>query len=505
MLRFSVFTEGKPAKKLNLSSAYVVGSEQVPLRAEITFKNGTIVCTKRTAGPAAIALLWPVEDMGRVLLETTRLQEREAPYVLSVELLRGQLMRIQHKREEWGLFDGSLTRTFTEDLKQAGDLLIEGLKADDPVEAGRAADRALPLAVRAGEELSRYHAGLLLERRQQTGGFTRRVFGCQVNLDTSVEECGKYLVDAVDFVTVPVCWKQIEPTEQNYNFKPIDTWVEWLAAHGIAMKGSALVAIQEHCVPDWLYIWEHDFDTIRELVVDHIKRVVSRYSPYIQVWDVISGIHAVQGFSFNFEQLIELTRLAVTTTKQIAPRSVAVIEVVAPWGEYYARNQRTIPPMLYLEMAIQSGINFDACGLQFCFGAGTDGMYVRDMFQISSILERFGSFGKPIHITAVQVPSGAAVGKGDPKAPALKVTDGGAWHEDWNETIQAEWFRDFCTIALSKPYVDSINWRELVDPEAPGPHQLPNGGLLRTDSTPKPAYNDLVALRKRIVPGVANG
>lgn len=502
MLRFQAFIDGKPLTELDLASAYLVGSEHVPLRAEISLKKGMILCDKRTGGPAALALLWPVDGMGRILLETTRLQERDTPYVLTLELLRGQLMRLNQKREEWGLYDAPEIQTVNDHLDQACELLIDALKADTPVEAANIGDRALAITVPAGEALSRFHASILLERRIQTAGFTRRVFGCHVNLEDPAELSGKFLADAVDFVTIPIDWRQIEPTEQKFNFKPIDTWVEWLTKQQIPMKGSALVSIREGRVPDWLYIWEHDFDTIRELVTEHIKRVVNRYNAYIQVWDVISGIHAIEEFSFSFEQLIELTRLAVNVTKQVAPRSIAIIDLVAPWGEYYARNQRTIPPMLYMEMAMQSGINFDACGLQFYFGVGRDGMYVRDMFQISSIIERFGGFGKPIHITAVQVPSDTAVDKKDAWGGSLSVKDGGTWHEDWSEAIQARWLREFCEIALSKPYVDSITYRDLSDRS---PHQMPNGGLLRADMTPKQAYNDFVALRKRVGPGAAKG
>src|SRR5690606_10828770 len=102
-------------------------------------------------------------------------------------------------------------------------------------------------------------------------------------------------------------------------------------------------------------MYETDFETVRNFIFEHVRRVVERYSSYVHQWDVISGIHADNTFHFTFEQLMEVTRVTASLVKQLAPRAQAVINLVYPWGEYYARNQRTIPPMLYGDMVVQSG------------------------------------------------------------------------------------------------------------------------------------------------------
>lgn len=497
MLRFCTFANGRQATGFDLSGAYLFGSDGVPLRAEIGWEEGYIVCNKRAAGPAGLAIVWPVAGAGSLVAETPRLLERKEPYVLPLELARGQLMRLQHKREEWGLFDVPDMPDLAANVAQATELLISALKSDNANEACSHGEQALAVGLKTAEALTRYHATFLLERRKQTAGFSRRVFGCQVDLSAPVSSCGKLVVEGFDFASLPMHWKSIEPTERNYQWKPLDTWVEWLAKQRIPIKASHLVSLDEAGVPEWLRIWEHDFETVRDLVTEHIRRVVNRYGSFIQVWDVVSGIHAGGRLSFNFEQLMELTRLAVTITRQLAPRSTTIIDVVAPWGEYYACNQRTIPPMLYVDMAIQSGVHFDAIGLQFVFGARKDGLYVRDMFQISSLIDRFAAFGRPIHITAVTVPSGTDTA---PHADSGDAQEGGMWHEAWSEGLQAQWVRDFCEVALARPSVETITWRDLTDGSAQG---LPHGGLVRTDLTPKRSYEEFLALRKEIVPSVS--
>ncbi len=495
MLSFAVYSSGQPAQEVNLSGAYVVGTDDVPLRADVSFANGVIACKKRAAGPAGLALLWAIDGVGTVMLETVRVPERDQPYILQVELARARLMRVQQKIEDWGLADFAGLGEVIAELDRARDSLIRALQADTPADAAAHGDEALAIAVQVSETMSRQHAEIMLGRRRQAGGFGRRVLGCSIPLDKPTDALRKRMSAAFDFACVPIVWRDIEPTEQTFNWKPLDAWVELLAKHRVPIKGSALLSFQEKHVPDWLYIWEHGFDTIRDLAFEHIRRVLNRYGGHIQTWDVISGIHADNCFTFNFEQLMELTRMAAALTKQVAPQNVAIIDLVAPWGEYYARNQRTIPPLLYADMAVQSGVTFDAFGLQFHFGPNIDGMYIRDMFQISSLLDLFAKLGKPLHITAVQVPSDTTVrGNGADGQPRITL-DGGVWRAPWSEQVQSEWLTEFLAVALSKPFVETVSWHDLADH---GGQPVPNGGLLHADLNPKPAYEKIVKLRADI-------
>ncbi len=495
MLSFAVYSKGQPAEKVNLAGAYAVGTDDVPLRAEIGFNDGVITCKKRAAGPAGLALLWEVPGVGTIMLETIRVPEREQPYVLQVELARARLMRINHKLEDWGLLDYAGVEDIAAQIDKGRATLIKALQADTPAAAAALGDEALSTAVQASEQLTHYHAEVFLSRRRQSGGFGRRVFGCLVPLDMPADTVRKQLSGAFDFVTMPVVWRDVEPSEQTFNWKSLDAWIEVLTKSDMPIKGSALLSFNEKHVPDWIYIWEHDFDTIRDLAFEHVRRVVNRYGQYIQTWDVISGIHANNCFTFNFEQLMELTRMTAALTKQILPRSTAIIDLVAPWGEYYARNQRTIPPLLYADMAVQSGVNFDAFGLQLYFGPGIDGMFVRDMFQISSLLDLFAKLGKPLHITAVQVPSNSVVVPDSTGAGDVALAEGGLWRRPWSEEIQSEWLGRFYEIALSKPFVETVSWHMLADHAK---QTVPHGGLLRSDLTAKAAYDRLVETRSEI-------
>ena len=487
MLRFELVSNENLVSEPVQAGAYVVGSDGVPLRAEIETQKGQIVCAKRADGPAALAVLWPIPGFGSVLVETSRLMDRDKPYNLAMELARGRLLRISLRREEWGLFDFEGMDALSTEINKSRDLFVESLKANTPDKQSALGNQALALSMVAGEKLSHFHADILLSRRKQMHAFTRNTFGCAVDVTNTADAYRQALRVGFDFAYIPIPWSAIEPVRGQFNWQPFDAWIEWFAQLRIPVRLGPLVSFAPENMPSWLDVGESSYETLRNLLFEHVRRVVERYQEHIAQWNVISGIYAENAYEFNFEQLLELTRVTAALVKQLAPQSQTLIDLTAPWGEYYARNQRTIPPMLYADMVVQSGVAFDGLGVQMVFGRGADGYYVRDMFQISEKLDRIGNLGKPVHVTAVQVPSDAS---------DSQVQAGGFWRKPWDEMVQAQWLKEFYAVALSKPFVESVAYRDLVDrPTAEG---QASGGLVRANLKPKPAFKVLKDFRAEI-------
>ncbi len=497
MLRFRVFKDGVPPADLDLSTAYLVGSDAVPIRGEFSYSQGEIVCRKRAAGPAALTLMWDTKNFGNIMLETTRLPEREEPYILNLELARGRVMRLMQKREEWGLFDIPEAAAVNDKSMEARDLLLEAIThQEEPAKASEFADRCLQLVLPISEQAALAHADLLLQRRISTRNFPRGAFGLRVEHGITSEAYRRALVPNADFVRMPMWWKVIEPQEQQFTWSQVDEWMEFLRRARLPVVAGPLVHFAEISIPEWLYIWEHDYETVRDLLYEHIERVVTRYGPQVALWNVLSGLHVNAQFSFTFDQLMDLTRMAVGLVKKVYGPARTMIELTQPWGEYYAGNQRSIPPMLYAEMIVQSGIQFDVFGVQLKFGVPRDGCWQRDLFQVSSLLDRFAAFSKPVMISAVQVPSA-------PPDPA-GGNAAGTWRRTWSEPLQAKWLEAVTDIALSKPFIEAICWQDLVDLPAKalvagsGGQSVPFGGMANADASPKQSMKTWASLRRAV-------
>jgi hypothetical protein len=103
--------------------------------------------------------------------------------------------------------------------------------------------------------------------------------------------------------------------------------------------------------------------------------------------------------------------------------------------------------------------------------------------QIWDVCERFARFRVPLHFTETTVLSGE---RGWEKKGGWPSTPEG-------EAIQAREVTRFYTMLFSHPSVAAITWWDFSDYHA---WQGAPAGFLRTDMSPKPAYEDLLRLIK---------
>jgi GH35 family endo-1,4-beta-xylanase len=490
MLKFLVFEDGQPASSFPLRGAHLLGADDVGMRGSVRFENGMIICEKAALGSAALALQVAVEDVGELILQTCLLPDREEPYYLFIELARQRLMKMLAKQEDWALFEVADDHPAARRIALAKKKFIEALSAtDNPAEAQNLAKQALVAGIDASEELALAHAGLLLERRNFTGAGPRNIIGCGVGLNQRPDRLGSAILGNFDYLRINTPWRQLEPTEQEHNWAPLDAWCEWAFRNKLPVVAGPIVSFSPQSTPDWLYIWEHDYDTVRDLLYEHIERVVQRYRGVVTLWNVVSGVHVNNHFTFNFEQLMDVTRMSIMLVKKVQPNARTLIEITHPFGEYYAANPRSIPPIMYAEMVLQAGIPFDGFGLKLLVGQGREGQTTRDLMAISGLIDRFNGLGKPVHITGVAAPS-------EPQNGAAGDTvHAGYWRKPWSAAVQAHWLEAMYHVALSKPFVESISWLELMDREG---SEMPTAGLINDKLQPRPAYKRLITLRKSL-------
>ena len=483
MIRFKVYENGSPARSLNLEGAHLLGGDRIPIRSEMKFSGGELTCEPRTRGAAALAIMWPVRGIGHVLLETPRLLERQEPYNLLVELARGQLMRIAQKREDWGMYDLPEGQPLYDEAEKARDQLVAAITSADDVAASRHADGALAMSLAIGEKLGLFGAEFARNQKRTDDDRQPASLGCCVSPEEVSEENISRLQETCDFAGLSFNWADLQPQEGKYQTAAIERALKILHAKKVPIWGTGLLAMDEAHLPPWMIKASRDYETFRDLIIKHLRTILRSFEGHVQSWEVATGLHMPAAAKLTLEQIMELTRAACVLAKQASPKSQVIVGIVLPWGEYYATDPASLPPRLYAEMVMEQGVHLDGLGLRLQFGGQQVAQYVRDMMQVSSILDSFGAFGKPLHVTCAGVPS-----KG-------LTPLSGYWHDEWSEPVQAEWLKEFYSIALAKPFVASIAWQALSD----GDKASPWGGLLRKDGAPKQSFQELVALRKELV------
>ena len=490
-MKFQVFKDGKVVDDFTLCGAYLFGSDGIAIRGtrKIAFRDGIIECSKPNLGKAGLALLWPIEGFGKILLPTACLPERFKPYILNVEIARAKLMQVINKREDWLFFNNT-----TEDLHKIADdaqnLFIKALQnISDASTASILADRSLKRSIVLAEKLTIAQAEVVFDAKVKNRSFGRGCLGCQIDLDQiSNPQYLDRLCELFGSVSVPINWGQIETEKYEYNFDKLDACFELINKKKLSVTAGPLLCFSPDYLPKWLMAGKKSYEKVREKAYEFVLKVVERYASSVRVWCVISGLNAHNRLGFNFEQILEMTRAATMATKAASARSLKIIEIAHPWGEYYANEPFTIPSLVYLDMVLQSGINFDAFGIQMPFGKDSPGMHIRDMMQISAILDFF-NVAKPIYISEVAVPDTCG-GNGQ------DCQSSGVWHKEWDQSRQALWISQLYKIALSKLFVDKITYANLADVDD---SVISSSGLLDKNFEPKKAFTAIKKLQKTIL------
>lgn len=556
MLSFVLFDPPSPSGEHvepALHHAHMFGADDVPMPADISLDGGVIRCDKRSPESAGIALQFHVESapgtagpgLGPITLQTCLLPDREKPYLLSLELARHRLMLILNKMEDWALFDLPPTDpglTLFEKAREAFTKAVveqsntAGMQPERPYTpaAEMHSRQALSLAMEAGEQLTLTQARVQFSKRMsgelalaaakvssppnaltdhEVAESRNALLGSvgvilpsppQIGAVVSAEQCTPALQKAVttccDFVTMPLRWVDMEPTEGRYVFSKTDRWIEWAVRTArMPIVAGPVIDLRRGNVPEWLYIWEHDYETLRELVYEHVKNLVTRYRRTVGTWTVVSGLHVSSNFTLSLEQVMDLTRLAVMVVRKLQPSAKVQVQIDHPWGEYYATaSTRAMPPMMYAEMIGQAGINPDLFALCIEMGQPEPGRSTRDLMAFSALLDKYAALEKPLAIAAMSAPSKP------PEPDDLGLggeNDPGYWRTQWSPQAQAAWMTKMFAVAASKPYVHSIAWHEMYDEAPTGKANQASSrhdGLFDANLQPKLALWRLAEIRQTI-------
>lgn len=560
MLSFVVFdADGMDAALFPPRHAHVMGKDDVPSQGSVAVGAGLVsaepslpqasgLCVQCPigAGAAMQQILGP-HGLGVLSVQTCLLPEDPHPYLLSLELARHRIMFFLNKLEDWGLFDLPTDHPVLQQFEQARQQFTAALvarregaaKPDEySPSAAKLACEAIALAMNAGEQLTvlqaerelkarlsgksysdaRTHLARLTPETPAPGapvmvpGASNVVVAGppQIGVAISPGQFSEPLQRAAaltsDFITMPMRWIDMEPKEGKYNFAPTDRWIEWAVRTAkLPIVGGPLIDFRPQSVPDWLFIWENDYETLRDLVFEHVQAVVTRYRRTVSRWTVASGLHVNTNFKISFDQIMDLTRVCVLLVRKLQPTAKIQVEIAQPWGEYHATNRRSIPPYVYADAVVQAGLNVDALALRVQMGHAEPGLSTRDLMSYSALLDKFAALEKPIAISCVGAPSSPIPAKPYRSRAGASGEDAyepGFWRQPWSEQTQADWLTQAVAIAASKPFVQSVCWQELADPPAGQPlSEMPGGGLLNAAGIPKPAFARLAQLRTAIREG----
>ena len=476
---------------------------------------------------------WPVPDFGNVVLMGDNGGEGYAAGAqggtvlnLSYELARTQVARLHANLSDYQAAGYDLPPTVAAELAAAESLLAQAA-AQAGAEQAALSNQATGVALwaleeleqaRAEQDIPRYRTGTLTITVLDSAGnplpgatvtYTQTSHDFLFGVFSSLENTGvkgyELMREAgVNYVTAGFYWIETEPEQDEISWDYIDHQIGVLdlAGMGFTLKAHALLALWDFGTPD--YLRAMSFDDFDREVYEHVSALVERYRDQIDIWNVINEAHG-RGAALDFsrEEITALTTTGIRAIREHDPDARIIVNNSFDWyGESRGMtflmtgetDDFTLSVPAYLDQLAADGVDFDIIGQQLYDGGYVSifadwglgdpmGVNTWDLAHISALLDRLGEYGQPVHVTEQSVPS--------TWDPDWAQYGAGWWHRPWDEETQAEFLRDFYTIAFSKEHVEAITWWDINDNSF-----IFTGGLLDAENNPKPAYfalRDLIA------------
>ncbi|MEM1423158.1 MAG: endo-1,4-beta-xylanase [Planctomycetota bacterium] len=475
--------------------AHTIAKDAIALPSRVRLEGDVIVCESPTGDAVALGVQHDLGALGSLALRTCLLPQRESPYLLSLELARQRVMRLLEALEDWRLTALPTTHpamvAIARTLEAFTLALVEGRDPDGAFTPRQAelSNLALSHAIDAGEALALECANRRLQARFEDEEQRTPQIGCCVHVERFAEPLQKLIATGLGFMTSPMRWPDIEPQEGKFSFVKTDRWIEWAVRQArIPVVAGPVLDFSKEQTPEWMHIWRHDYDTVRECVYEHATRVVTRYRRTVSRWTAVSGLNLNDDYSLSTDQMIELTRLVIHVIRKLQPSARVTVDLDQPFGDHTSRNAESVSPRLYAEMVLDSGIHVDAFGLRLQMGDGHEGRETRDLLQMARLIDDFASLERPIHVSAMGVPD----------TPS-GVAHAGRWRQEWSPDHQARWLGHAIAIAAANHSVQSVCWQALYDlPADEQRYAMRRGALIDEHGRAKPALRRFLEVARAI-------
>ncbi len=302
-------------------------------------------------------------------------------------------------------------------------------------------------------------------------------------------EYKKLFANLFNQAVVPLYWSDLEPEEGKPRFEkdsvniyrrpPVDTVLEFCEEYGIEPKGHCL--LWNGFLPRWLL--EKDEAGKKAAIERRFAEIAARYADKIPSFDIVNE-SASNYFRGKRNLFPDYDRYGMQLGAKYFPSNIKILNETngAIWTNFFNQGEY-IPFNMQLREFIREGVPFDEIGLQYHIFIPRN--EIEDLRAHNSflradvmldVMELFNSYGYPMHISEITIPSYA-----------------GAIPE--NEEIQAYLAQTLYKIWFATEHMKSIVWWNLVDGYAAyaplgseeGENQY-GGGLCRFDMTPKPSY-----------------
>ncbi len=493
VLKFRLNQSNMGTRYPELKKAYVTGLDRAPGRTQVELRPHLLICKKEACESGRIFLPWPVDGFGMPMVGTATLVERDQPYDLAVELARGKLNDVRNQLADWRLMGLKSTADLDALIHTAQATFAKAATSqDDPAASLAASQECLIAAHRASMLLVETYTNQVLHKRLGHASKLSTLVATEVTGDPRSTPYSHSITRATNAAVIGQHWRDLAPVEGKYRWDDFDLQLAWCRRRRLTPIARPILEFRNAALPDWLWLWEGDFDAIVGMIGELVKQAVHRYRGKIPIWRLIGRPATNDVLGLSEEQQIQITAYALQTAREIAPNTQFIIDFDRPWAEWMGSRNFQLGPLHVANSLAQADLNLAGIGLEIAPGFDPPGSHLHEILDFSRMLDLYALINLPLHVT-VFFPSSS---KPDSQADQSIKVDTRQWGGDPTEESQRQWAARWVSLAVAKPFVKSVTIAHAGDAQ---PHVFPNSGLMRHDFSPKPIFEWLKAFRTKYI------
>lgn len=342
----------------------------------------------------------------------------------------------------------------------------------DSIEKNRKGDVRVRVVDNAGRPVS----GASIRTNQASHAFR---FGCYVKLDDLAPENSEGyeigLSKLFNYAVVGTYWRFIEEERGKQNWTWFDRESSLARKYGMQVAAAPLLwGTNKYGTPKWL---PQERGELRATVNKRISESLNRAGSKVDDWEIVNEPLSQKADLFAETLGDDYIESAFRMAREIDPEKRLIINDSGVFGSVAARQYNRVKYYSLLDKLLKRDVPIDVIGIQ----AHSKGEWFEPA-NVAEQLEQYARLGKPIQITEFS----AQTHDLSSKARAMRIL--GMYRDGaWDDRRQAEFYREFYTVAFGVPEVEGIVAWGLDEERA----WLPGIGLLGEGNRPKPAYLEL--------------
>ncbi len=465
--------------------AYLTGLDRIAWRVESRADAGVLTLQRATTESANLHLPWPIEGHSMVTVSSGCLMERPEPYLIPLELARGTLSQLRNQLFEWQAIGLNVPQPIQDRVREATRLFARAaISQDDLPACALHSEASLRQSYEAGILLTATYTDQCIAVRRRGGGRLSAWLGGNLGATLLDDATATTCLHTFNAANVSVCWHDVEATEGSYYWPLCDRQVEWCRANGLRTVAGPLLKLAAHGLPDWLALWEDDFENLLAFVEEFVRAAVTRYRGKVDLWQCAGRVNTGDVLCLSEQDKLRLTARSVELVRQLDPDIPAAISLDQPWAEYMSRCDVDFPPLHFADALIRAGLSISGLVLELNLGRSPGGTLPRSPLELSRQIDVWGTLGLPLYLH-VSVPSDVSDDSLARRAAQLPPGK-------WTPRAQQAWVARCVPLMLAKPCVAGVFWNQLRDSEL---HEFPHAGLFDPQGRAKPALKTLAAIR----------